>query len=137
MKAIYIGVFLTQESRQKLLESFPARHSTVQADHVTIKFRPSELEVANAPIGHKVKLEVVAEVSDEKGQAVSVRGVLSANRYPHITISCDPANGGTPAYSNELLQKFGATLDSISGLGNPPPNTLTLDGVVDVFPRSN
>ena len=109
-KVTYTGVFLDAPSHTKLVRWWNSAvgiplHSTPEADHMTIKFEPTEKEVTTLPLGEKTSLKVVGWASDDKGQAVLVvpHGVVSANAYPHVTMSCAP--GTQPVYSNELLSR--------------------------------
>ncbi len=125
MTVIYVGVFLDNVQRERLLAAVPAKHGTVHADHVTLVFRPSPQEVGRYLLGSTVELEIVGEVFDEKGQAAIVSGAVSCNKHPHITIATAP--GTKPVYSNELLEKC-------------PHRALTpsvkLVGVIDTYPRT-
>ena len=125
-KVIYVGVFLDEAQRKKLLAAVPARHSKVHADHVTLVFQPSPEELEKFDLGSTVELEVAGEAFDEKGQAVLVdlRGVDSKNAHPHITIST--ADGTKPVYSNTLFEK----MTGFHVLNEP----LVLVGTVDTYP---
>jgi hypothetical protein len=124
MKVIYLGVFLTAESREQLLARFPPAFTDVHADHVTLIFRPTDEERAALPLGKVALLEVIGISRDEKAQAVLIRGVESRNAHPHITISTAP--GTKPVYSNELLARGGWE----------PVTGVTLEGIYDTFPRT-
>lgn len=126
MKTIYLGVFLTPESRTRLLDLIKPVHEEIHADHLTIKFKPTELEVGNTPLGKRVTLKVEHIAQDEKGQAVLVSGIISANAHPHITISV--AKGTKPVYSNELLAS--------DCKKDQPTEALMLEGIIDTFPRT-
>ena len=104
MKPIYSAAFLPPESRQQLLNVFPAKHGNVQAHHMTIAFKPNEQDISQLPLGQLIELKVTGYAEDEFGQAAAVQpvGVVSQNPVPHITISC---NKKPPFYSNELLAK--------------------------------
>jgi hypothetical protein len=124
---VYLGVFLTPESRLELLHAFGPIHEKVTAEHMTIAFKPSKLEVENAPIGKTVRLKVVGYAVSSKSQAVRVYGVLSKNEHPHVTISFDSTQVNA-AYSNELMvQQAGGILYN---------KELYLTGVIDTFPRT-
>jgi len=130
MKTIYLGAFLTKDSRDLLLERFPPKHSQVIADHLTLVFRPEDVDIALFPAGVRIKIRVLANVFDSAGHAVVVQSALrSGQPTPHITISC--ADGVKPVYSNSL---FTGDLPDVSYevLGDP----LYLDAVLDTFPRS-
>jgi hypothetical protein len=129
-KAVYIGVFLTPDSKNLLLSYFPPKHQEIHADHMTIKFAPSELELGNTPISQKVKLEVIGVGHNDLVQAVLVRGVSSDNTHPHITISVNKREGGKAKYSNDLFEKGPGLIYLYK------ENIITIDGVVDTFPRT-
>ena len=106
----YTGVFLTPESRDELLAwcaktmGPPIKGSRVIAEHMTIKFRPSQKDSAQLSFGSHTGLRVVGFVQDKHVQAVVVssRAVRSANLIPHITVCVHLKK---PAYSNEALTK--------------------------------
>ena len=125
-KIIYIGVFIDEAQRKKLLAVVPARHSKVHADHVTLVFQPSPQELEKFVLGSTVELEVAGEAFDEKGQAVLVvlKGADSKNAHPHITVST--ADGVKPVYSNTLFEK----MTGFHVLNEP----LVLVGTVDTYP---
>lgn len=129
MSIAYVGLFLTKESREKLLQEITPLHSILHADHVTLSFRPSEelVEKFRPWIGIEIPLILQAEYYDLKAQAVRIS--LGADGLPgsgnHITIST--ADGTPPKYSNELI---GLTKNFLFLSG------LRLTGIVDFFPRT-
>lgn len=130
-RVIYVGVFLTPESREKLLTLVPPLHKDVFADHMTIAFRPEPLVLDNLPIGKKVLLRVIAHASNARAQAVTVQGVFGSTSTPHITISVNREAGGNPNLSNLLLSKtFPEDMIQLADLD------VQLEGVIDTFPRS-
>eukprot|EP00754_Rhynchopus_humris_P003939 Rhum_TRINITY_DN12043_c0_g1::Rhum_TRINITY_DN12043_c0_g1_i1::g.48543::m.48543 len=106
----YTGVFLTPESRDELLAwcatTFgpPLDGGRVVAEHMTIKFRPSQKDTAQLSFGSHTALRVVGYTQDSHVQAVVVasREVRSANLVPHITVCVHLKK---PVYSNEALTK--------------------------------
>lgn len=127
-KPIYVGVFLDEASRKSLLAFAPPKHPNVFADHITLAFgKAMEKEY---PIGLKTKVVAHAIVDDEKGQAVLctlnlfLEKFLQKDQQPHITVSC--VDGVKPVYSNELISKSYPMAY----------NVVTLEGVVDFFPRT-
>ena len=106
----YTGVFLTPESRDELLAwcatTFgpPLDGGRVIAEHMTIKFRPSQEEVDALPLHSYTGLRLVGYACDEHVQAVVVapRLMPSANPVPHITICC---RGKPPFYSDTCLAR--------------------------------
>ncbi len=84
-----------------LLNHFTPKHPNAFGDHCTIVFNPSVDEVVEVQLGKKKKLKIIGRVFDLKGDALLVEGSRSANKYPHITLSC--ANGTEPSYSNQMI----------------------------------
>jgi len=126
--AVYVGAFLTPQSRRHLLREFPPAHPRVYADHVTIQWGGRPEDLAKFKMGSILHLRVVGYAEDSKAQAVVV--VLPsdvarhANRNPHVTISTTP--GVAPVYSNELIAR---------GWKRVPQRTYT--AVLDTFPRKH
>lgn len=124
---IYTGVFLQEYDRAKILEAFPPKHPNVYADHVTFWFKPNPEEVRkiyemNSPVTQEIYIKVVGYAEDEKAQAILVEfphvdltKFEIKNKLLHITISC--ADGVSPAYSNELLEKATATPRGVIAIG--------------------
>lgn len=98
-----IGAILTEQSRQKLLETFPPMFSNVRAHHVTIAFNPSSetLEKYQHLIGQQIDIPVFGIVKDAKSQVLLVH-CPSENAHPHITISF--SDESSAKYSNELAE---------------------------------
>jgi len=101
----YIGIFLTPASRRALLKEHPPIHENVHADHITLRYDPSEADLESFPVGTLVKVRSSGYVEDGKAQAITVE--LPApwdqlkNRDPHITISTAP--GVEPVHSNTIV----------------------------------
>lgn len=126
----YVGVFLTPDAKRKLLEDFPPAHSDIQADHVTLMFKPTQEEMQELQgrfkMGQRVPIKVTGVAQDDKAQALSVElpGDFEdrAQRKPHVTISV--AEGVSPMHSNDLLAG-----------GSRPIEPRTYTGYLDVGPR--
>lgn len=88
VKIVYLGIFLTTQSREQLLQLIEPIHGKVLADHVTLSHRPSEAEIADANVGVEVEFTVVGVYGDERKQAVLID--LEGRRY-HVTISTHPS----------------------------------------------
>ena len=109
-----------------MLKQFPPKHDDVRADHVTLKFGPTDEEMASFRekhrLGEEVSLKITGVAEDDQGQALKVElpDELKAmsNRTPHITVSTTP--GVDAVYSNELLER-----------GTKPVPSLTVRGVLD------
>ena len=128
-RPIYLGVFLTPQSIRQIIQQFGQEHPDLKNDHLTLVFKPSDSDLESATIGQRIKMKVVGYAVDQKGQAIAIElpsnlTPQSKNRHPHITISV--AKGTKPVYSNELLAKGPIQ----------PVSPMTIEGVVDVFPRT-
>ena len=113
---IYWAIKLTDESRAKILSSFPPIHKNIYAEHITMVFSPTPEQNRKFGewLGKKAKAKVITIYSDDKGQAV---GVITEPARPdgkcsHITISC--ADGTKPVYSNKLIEQQVDRFNSIS-----------------------
>ena len=103
-KIIYWAVKLDEPSRVKLLSLVPPIHNKIYAEHQTVIFSPSEKDnfKLDSVLGKEIKLRVIGEAHDQKGQAVVVEGFGRLDGgIEHVTISC--AKGTNPVYSNKLL----------------------------------
>ncbi len=102
---IYFGVFLDDESRERLLSKFDIPEGWREyADHMTIVFN-NKSEKAEAlaekcaeSLGELVTLTVTHIGMSGKALAVLVTGCESNNDIPHITIAVSPT--GKPVDSN-------------------------------------
>lgn len=125
-KIVYLGVFLSDASKKKLLRRVPAAHAIVAADHVTLAFRPvgTEWDQLGFRVGKRVRLLVTGLYQDDLGQAVAVKlwGVRSENERPHITVSYPPESNAR--YSNALLARSKRRW-----------KLFVLEGVCDTYPR--
>ena len=106
MSIIYTGIFLTDESRDKLIEWCKKEIGPLLtnefAHHCTLAFKPTHEAALALPLGDVVRLDVVGYAADDKGQAVAVAiPIRSNNEVAHVTVST--ADGVRPFYSNELL----------------------------------
>lgn len=107
--APYAAVFLNRPSQRRLLAWW--EHTVgvpllgdIKADHMTIRFKPSEAEIKKIPVGTGATIRVVGYAADEKGQAVLVSSSTpSWNKHPHVTVAVAPGVGAV--YSNELLAR--------------------------------
>ena len=103
-KVAYIGVFLSDSDRERLLKKFPPIHSQVQAHHLTIWFH-TDGKMPDVNFGDVVGMKVIGYAEDDKAQVVAVQVPASLRpqgRMPHITISVSP--GIPPKYAKDLVQ---------------------------------
>lgn len=99
-KILYTGFFVL--TPKELIKKFPPKHSRTFAHHITISFKPKDLE--GIELGKRIQAKIIARVSDDKGDALLVENNLKSDfKHPHITLSC--AMGVMPVYSNEMIEK--------------------------------
>jgi hypothetical protein len=99
VKMLTSAVFLTAESRNRLLETFPAEQRNIMGDHVTVRYAPSGRDMVGVTVGKRCLVRVVRHASDARSQAVRVNvvdwdtgekvevGMGEEITAPHITIS--------------------------------------------------
>jgi hypothetical protein len=90
----YAAVFLTDKSRQQLLQHVAPLHEEVSADHMTAAYKPSVQQCLQLPLGREAALFVVGAASDWRAQAVAVEHPswlpYLSEATPHVTISGKP-----------------------------------------------
>ena len=105
-KVLYTALILDASSHKALVSWF-ARVSgkplldMVYAHHATIKFKPTEGEVACTSVGLRAYCIVTGWAADASTQAVTVVGLEVASGVPHVTVAC--AQGTSPVRSLDLL----------------------------------
>lgn len=114
---IYIGLFLTEESRNKLYNIFPVPlDGKVYMDHCTLLFKRTQMSHKNAPKvidayinqlnnkNHSCETMVITAIGySDKAIAVKVNlNVPCCNDIPHITLCT--LNGGKPFDSNNITE---------------------------------
>lgn len=145
-KPLYIGIFLTEASKKKLLDRFPSIFKKIHADHITLEFKPEDdtVEKFLSLAGTEAQIRVIGYALDSKAEAVMVdvpseAEKFSHNVYPHITLSCD--EGTAPVYSNELMmiarpEGREVYLLSKNIMRFETMEPFTLLGTYDFFPRT-
>ena len=99
-KILYTGFFVL--TPKDLIKKFPPKHTRIFAHHITISFKPKDLE--GIELGKRVQVKIIGRVTDDKGDALLVENELKSDfKHPHITLSC--AEGVMPVYSNEMIEK--------------------------------
>lgn len=124
----YIGVFLTPQSQAKLKKAIPPAFNNKSGNHLTIKFAPSEEDMAKfqKKIGKKVTLTATHLIQTADYQAIRLSNTVKVERgYPHITIAW--REGSSPAKGNRAMKEN-------KGAAIQP--WLKLQGIYDTFPRS-
>ena len=143
MKAIYVGVILDAEdteerpaSTEALLRWWEAEVGEVLpkrvAHHCTLRFRPTEAELAEYELGQATTLRVVGFAHDAGIQAVVVElagDMRSANAVPHVTVATDGVT--PPVRANDLLSAGFTPVDGPVLTGRVG----IFDGKTDVFSR--
>ena len=115
---VFLAAVLTPEAKRLLHRWWltrplaPEPFPVTKATHMTIKFKPTLAEVANAPIGKVVALKVTGWAADGKIQAVTVEcpEAPSTKEFPHVTYAIRDASVA-PALSDKLLAASGAHED--------------------------
>ncbi len=112
MKTIYWGIVLSELSKT-ILRSKYHRHPNLYTEHLTLAYDPSDFQEAkySKVIGKEVELVGIGYASDDRCEALVVRGAETQNEVPHITLSC--ANDVRPIYSNTLLARGWEEIDPI------------------------
>jgi hypothetical protein len=87
----YAAIFLTDKSRQQLLQHVAPLHEDVSADHMTLAYKPAVQQCLQLPLGREAALFVVGAASDWRAQAVAVEHPswlpYLSKSTPHVTIS--------------------------------------------------
>lgn len=106
----YIGLFLTNESRNKLLDLLPPFNSKVYLDHCTLLHRSQENRAKASDVkrafefykGKRFYINVTAIGWNDKAMAFKCipAWIPCVNKTPHITICT--FGSGTPVDSNTI-----------------------------------
>ncbi|KAG7380164.1 NEDD4-binding protein 2 [Phytophthora pseudosyringae] len=115
----YLGLFLDDDSQQKLLTKIPPAHPNRLADHVTLFYRPNNQYTRDAELGAPFTIRGVEIVQNEGVQTLRVElderlPWQIRNKIPHITLST--VDGVSASYSNDLLECTSAKRTML----NPP-----------------
>lgn len=92
-----LRAWFVKETGIRLLPEFP------KDPHLTLVFKPTQLELEAAPIGRIIRLNVTGWAADDKAQVLLAKGYAVDRANPHVTLATAP--GVAPAYSNELLER--------------------------------
>ena len=111
MRVIYSGIFLSSESTKEIQKRFPAYHSNVKYDHITLSYEPTGREVKKLNIGQYINIKVIGYYQDEKIDALLVETNFGIG---HITMSV--ANGVSPKEAKDILQDKYQILDNVINL---------------------
>ena len=98
-KVVYTALFV--DDIPDLLSKIQPKHSKTFGHHSTIAFKPKNID--DIELGKKSTIKIIGRAFDEKGDALLIENPKSNNKNPHITVSC--AEGVSPVYSNELIEK--------------------------------
>jgi hypothetical protein len=136
----YVGVILDEESRQRLLQSYPPSRSCVRAHHVTLchanegdQSAPRLIDSALSP-GEVCDIKVFGEIKDPncQGLVIEISPLVtpSAPLPGHITVSHD--HSVTPKYTKKLVEESGNLGHAVEYQLREDSDPLTLRGVVSV-----
>ncbi len=109
----YIGCFLDEESKAKLLDRYKyliPKDWTIFAHHGTtcyngnVETQDENFERFKHLIGKKVVLEIIGVGVSDKAVAVLVRNLVSDNQTKHITLATAP--GVKPVESNNITDWY-------------------------------
>ncbi|ETM48512.1 hypothetical protein L914_06949 [Phytophthora nicotianae] len=115
----YLGLFLNDDTQQKMLSQIPLVHPNRLADHVTLFYRPNKQYTRNAELGAPFTVRAIEVVQDDQAQTLRVElderlPLQVRNKIPHITMSTK--DGVSASYSNDLLESKSAKRTML----NPP-----------------
>ena len=101
---MYTAYTLTEESVQRLLDTFPPKFSRVVAHHITEKFGVKKSE----PVPQNMLFAVYGYLCGDGIETVLVSQVEGTHLRPdgqhyHVTLSLDPSKGVKPEHSNDLI----------------------------------
>ncbi|MEK7605548.1 MAG: hypothetical protein AAB478_03420 [Patescibacteria group bacterium] len=99
-----LWIVLIEESKQKLLETVPAKYPVLFANHITLFYDVELTGEWKGLVEKRIELSLKTHCYDHQIQAVTVDiGDLPCqNLFPHITISAQ--EGIKPFISNAMLQ---------------------------------
>lgn len=105
VRLLYVGVFLTPESREVLSSMVPPMHALLRGDHMTVVYKPSVQQLLQFPLGAEVELRVLGSAADGRVQAVFVEGPswLATSASAHITVSV--AVGAKAVAAGQLIRE--------------------------------
>jgi hypothetical protein len=99
----YLGAFLGDESRKKLLASIIPIYDNTYADHVTLMYGDlRNWKSLGYELGEEVDIIVDGHLAKDGVQTVTVSGINRDGGIPHITISTK--EGVKPVKSNDILK---------------------------------
>ncbi|KAK9859307.1 hypothetical protein WJX84_010214 [Apatococcus fuscideae] len=130
---LYAGAFLDAAQHDKLLKAVPAAFSVISADHLTLRYRPSNQWLQSLPLGAQLELTISFVALQDGLQAVNVgldeEAAWLADLNPHITISVAP---GVPAKLAGNLIGLASSHQLAAGAIRHLTPPLRLSGVVGV-----
>jgi predicted kinase/2'-5' RNA ligase len=106
---IYVGGFLTSLSKDRILANFHTIHENIVCDHVTLCYRPSQLEWdknLKHMIGKTVMFHGMDVPNDQRCQALRIKNIeqiwYPTGQQHHVTLSL---SSGVPASEAHELTK--------------------------------
>jgi hypothetical protein len=105
--AMYSAIVIDEKSKsklEKLLKKFPEFSDWKKfIHHMTVQVGNLEGGAVRSQLGKKFKLEATHIGYNDTALAVKVKGFLSKNDVPHITLAVNP-DGGKPFHSNRITK---------------------------------
>ena len=101
----YIGIFLDDESKKKLMQFVPEESFKVFCDHITLIHKSQiannleAFEIAKSLVGKTMTVEAYCIGKSSKVIAIGVHCDESVNKQPHVTL-CTLNKKGSPVQSN-------------------------------------
>ncbi|CCI42178.1 unnamed protein product [Albugo candida] len=104
---LYVCLFLPQQERNKIIDTFPPKFRRVLAHHVTLFYNPTREYLRSVNFGSNHIIQAVNICSDVRAHVLKVEldpssDLLLRQKYPHITYSLAPKV--RPVYSGALLK---------------------------------
>ena len=78
----YAAVFLTDRSREQLLQHVAPLHETISADHMTIAYKPTPQQCRSLPLGQEAALFIGGVAADYRAQ-VGTRSIACCGMAVH------------------------------------------------------
>lgn len=128
----YISFVLDDDSRNRLLSTFPAPYPDIIAHHITYAFHVPNKDIPDTPkdiliVGHHDNGEIQVLSVEIDGKNTQMKREDDNTRYLHITMSLDRAKGHSPSDANAVLQQiveqYGES--ALKNLETPLPITAT------------
>ena len=107
----YISFVLDDDSRNRLLSTFPAPYPDIISHHITYAFHVPNKNIPDTPkdiriVGHHDNGNIQVLSVEIDGKNTQMKREDDDTRYLHITMSLDRAKGHRPSDANAVLQQI-------------------------------